>query len=180
MNLHPSLLHIPRVVLCRYRSMQTCSFCGWLVRLPISFHHKPFEPQRCAVTCSTSSCSISLLTPGPNQQLLSTDPPIARKTASTGPSALALSYVSSSAFSLIHDKLLGLALIILHFGPMSLDVLNVWLHILLVDFLEQVPLFLSTWVPLSALGPSSPSHKPPVCPCCRCGWRLVRKSSSAA
>ena len=50
MNLHPTLLHIPRVVLCRHRSIQTGSFCGWLVRLPISFHHKPFELGRCART----------------------------------------------------------------------------------------------------------------------------------
>ena len=84
--------------------------------------------------------------------MFSTDQTQRTKSASTGQFALALSYASSSASSLIHYKLLGHALIILHSGPMSLDVLNVWLHILLIDFLEQVPMFLSTRVPLSALG----------------------------
>ena len=134
MNLHPSLLHIPRVVLCRHRSIQTGSFCDWLVRLPISFHHKPFELGRCARTF----CPTNLVE---RLKMFSTDQPSARNSASTGPSALVLSYTSSSAFSLIHVKLLGLAVIILLLGPMSLDVLNVWWHILLVGFLEQVPMF---------------------------------------
>ena len=71
--------------------------------------------------------------------MFSTDQPGARNSASTGPSALVFS--CSSAFSLIYVKLLGLAVIILLLGPMSLDVFNVWLHILLVGFLEQVPMF---------------------------------------
>ena len=71
MNLHPSLLHIPRVVLCHNRSIQTGSFCGWLVRLPISFHHKPFELARCALTIFRSNLLERL-------NMFSTDQPSAR------------------------------------------------------------------------------------------------------
>ena len=87
MNLHPSLLHIPRVVLCRYRSMQTGSFCGWLVRLPISFHHEPFELGRCARTFYPTNLLEGL-------KMFSTDQPSARNSASTGQFALALSYAN--------------------------------------------------------------------------------------